>query len=225
MIIHVKKININVNWIHIRVELNSDVIASKKRPYHHGDLRAALMHAALSLVGEHGVKGLALSDAARLAGVSVAAPYRHFKDKEALLAEIAEQGFGLFRDALARVSQKYPNDKVKRLVEMGIAYVDFAMKYRSHFKVMWDGGISKAKYPNVEKTAYEAYLLLEGAARDLLPVAHLGRQQALIAAAWSLVHGYAALALEHELEVVTPEQGNKKLLRQSLHLLLDQFAT
>jgi len=201
------------------------VIASKKRPYHHGDLHAALMHAALSLVEEHGVKGLALSDAARLAGVSVAAPYRHFKDKEALLAEIAEEGFGLFRDAMARVSQSHAKDKVKRLVEMGIAYVDFALEHRSHFKVMWEGGISKAKYPGVEKTAYEAYLLLEAAARDLLPMAQPGRQQALIAAAWSLVHGYATLALEHELEVVTPGQGNKKLLRQSLHLLLDQFAT
>jgi AcrR family transcriptional regulator len=225
MIVHVKEINMDVNWIHIHVELNSVVIATKKRPYHHGDLRAALMRAALLLVEEHGVKGLALSNAARLAGVSVAAPYRHFKDKEALLAEIAAEGFGLFRDALARASQSYPKDKVKRLVEMGVTYVDFALEHRSHFKVMWEGGISKAKYPEVEKTAYEAYLLLEGAARELLPTAHPGRQQALVATAWSLAHGYATLALQRELEVVAAEQGGKKLLRQSLHLLLDQFAT
>ena len=139
--------------------------ATKKRPYHHGDLRSALMRAALLLVEEHGVKGLALSDAARLAGVSVAAPYRHFKDKEGLLAEIAAEGFGMFRDALARATQSYPKDKVKRLVEMGVAYVDFALEHRSHFKVMWEGGISKEKYPEVGKTAYEAYLLLEGAAQ------------------------------------------------------------
>ena len=106
-----------------------------KRPYHHGDLRAALMTAALSLIDQHGVKGLALSDAAHLAGVSVAAPYRHFKDKEALLAEIAAEGFTLFRDALARAAQSHPEDKVKRLVEMGVAYVDFALHHRSHFKV------------------------------------------------------------------------------------------
>ena len=182
------------------------------------------MRAALLLVEEHGVKGLALSDAARLAGVSVAAPYRHFKDKEALLAEIAAEGFGLFRDALARVTQSHPKDKVKRLVEMGVAYVEFALEHRSHFKVMWEGGISKDKYPEVAKTAYEAYLLLEGAARDLLPAAHPARQQALVATAWSLVHGFATLTLERELEVVAAEQGGKKLLRQSLHLLLDQFA-
>src|ERR1700724_1160687 len=108
-----------------------------KRAYHHGDLRAALIQAALTLIAEHGVKGLALSDAAHLAGVSVAAPYRHFKDKDGLLAEIAAEGFGLFRDALARATQSYPKDKVKRLGEMGLAYVDFAAEHRSHFKVMW----------------------------------------------------------------------------------------
>src|SRR3984885_10199770 len=99
----------------------STVIAAKQRPYHHGDLRAALIRAAVQLVEQHGVKGLALSDAARLAGVSVAAPYRHFADKESLLAEIAAEGFGLFRDALARATQNYPKDKDRRVVEMGVA--------------------------------------------------------------------------------------------------------
>jgi AcrR family transcriptional regulator len=197
---------------------------TKKRPYHHGDLRSALMRTALLLVEKHGVKGLALSDAARLTGVSVAAPYRHFKDKEGLLAEIAAEGFGLFRDALTRATQSYPKDKLKRMVEMGVAYVDFAVEHRSHFKVMWEGGISKEKYPEVGKMASEAYLLLEGAARDLLPAANPAQQQALIASAWGLAHGFATLTLERELEVVAAEQGGKKLLRQSLHLLLDQFA-
>jgi AcrR family transcriptional regulator len=195
-----------------------------KRPYHHGDLRATLLRAALLLIEEHGVKGLALSDAARLAGVSVAAPYRHFKDKEALLAEIAAEGFVMFRDALARAYKTNPKDKVKRLVEMGMAYVDFALEHRSHFKVMWEGGISKAKYPQVRPAAQAAYLLLEEAAKDLLPAAPAERQQALVATAWSVVHGYATLTLERELDVIAADQGSKKLLRKSLHLLLDQFA-
>jgi AcrR family transcriptional regulator len=195
-----------------------------KRPYHHGDLRAALMTAALSLIDEHGVKGLALSDAAHLAGVSVAAPYRHFKDKEALLAEIAGEGFTMFRDALARAAQSHPDDKVKRLVEMGVAYVDFALKHSSHFKVMWEGGILKANYPEMQHTAYQAYLLLQGAANDLHPQAHPSRQQALVRAAWSVVHGYAMLTLEGELPAHGTEQNARNLLRQSLHLLLDQFA-
>jgi AcrR family transcriptional regulator len=176
------------------------------------------------LIAEHGVKGLALSDAARLAGVSVAAPYRHFKDKEALLAEIAAEGFALFRDALALASKKSQGDKVKALEEMGVAYVAFAMQHKSHFKVMWEGGISKAEYPVVREPAQRAFLLLQQAAIDLLPKAKLDRQQALVGAAWSMVHGYATLMLEHELDVVAEGQSDMKLLRQSIHLLLDQFA-
>jgi AcrR family transcriptional regulator len=201
------------------------VTPSRKRPYHHGDLRTALIEAALSLVEKHGVKGLALSDAARLAGVSVAAPYRHFKDKETLLAEIAAEGFVLFRDALARAAQTNPKDKVRRLVEMGVAYVDFALEHRSHFKVMWESGIPKEKYPEVGKVAHEAYLLLEKAAIDLLPGAPAGRQQALVATAWSVVHGYASLTLESALSVVPTGGNERKRLRQALHLLFDQFAT
>jgi AcrR family transcriptional regulator len=195
-----------------------------KRAYHHGDLRAALMQAALALIAEHGVKDLALSDAACLAGVSVAAPYRHFKDKDALLAEIAAEGFRLFRDALARALQKNQGDKVKALAEMGVAYVEFAVQHKSHFKVMWEGGISKADHPMVEQPAYQAFLLLQQAAIELLPKARPERQQALVSAAWSLVHGYATLLLEHELDVVAGKQSDMKLLRQSIHLLLDQFA-
>ncbi len=189
-----------------------------KRAYHHGDLRAALLRAALTLIDEHGVKGLALSDAARLVGVSVAAPYRHFKDKEALLAEIAAEGFGMFRDALARAVASHKKNKATCLVEMGVAYVGFALQHRAHFKVMWESGISKDKYPEVREAAKDAYQLLEKAATDLLPGVTPARQKTLVATAWSLVHGYAALTLEQELP------DNPKLLRQSLHMLVDQFA-
>jgi len=195
-----------------------------KRPYHHGDLRAALMTAALSLIDEHGVKGLALSDAAHLAGVSVAAPYRHFKDKEALLAEIAAEGFTIFRNALVQASQSHPEDKVKRLVEMGVAYVDFALHHRSHFQVMWESGIIQANHPEMQQTAQQAYRLLEEAANALHPRAHPSRQQALVRAAWSLVHGYAMLTLAGELPAPGTEQNDRNLLRQSLHLLVDPFA-
>jgi AcrR family transcriptional regulator len=194
-----------------------------KRQYHHGDLRAALVQASLSLIAKHGVQGLALSDAAHLAGVSVAAPYRHFKDKEALLAEIAREGFVIFRDGLARALHTRAEDKVGRMVEMGVAYVDFALRHRAHFKVMWEGGLAKKKYPEVLDAAHQAYLLLQGAAVDLLPEAPREKQQALIAAAWTTVHGFASLALEKELDVVGAPQ-NKQLLRQTLHVLFDQFA-
>lgn len=198
--------------------------ATRKHAYHHGDLRTALVRAALQLIEKHGVKGLALSDAARLSGVSVAAPYRHFKDKEALLAGIAAEGFALFHDALAQALESHPKDKGKRLVEMGVAYVDFAIKHPSHFKVMWESVIPKDKYPEVRQVANSAYQLLQQAVFELLPESSAARRQALIAAAWSIAHGYASLTLGRELEVVTAGKDNRKLLRQALHLLIDQFA-
>jgi hypothetical protein len=140
-----------------------------------------------------------------------------------LLAEIAAEGFTIFRDALARAAQTHSEDKVKRLVEMGVAYVDFALHHRAHFKVMWEGGIVQANYPEMRQTALQAHLLLEEAVKDLLPRAHPTRQQALVRAAWGLAHGYAMLTLEGEMGVDEAEQTGKKLLRQSLHLLLDQF--
>jgi AcrR family transcriptional regulator len=149
---------------------------------------------------------------------------RPTKDKEALLAEIASEGFTMFRDALAHAAQSHPDDKVKRLVEMGVAYVDFALDHRSHFKVMWEGGIAKANYPEMRQTAHQAFLLLQEAANGLHPRAHPSRQQALVRAAWSLVHGYAMLTLEGELPAHVSEQSDKNLLRQSLHLLLEPFA-
>jgi AcrR family transcriptional regulator len=200
------------------------VTAPRKHAYHHGDLRTALIRAALQLIGEHGVKGLALSDAARLSGVSVAAPYRHFKDKEALLAEIAAEGFALFRDSLARAMEDHPRDKIKRLVEMGVAYVDFAINHPSHFKVMWESAIAKDEYPEVRQVADAAYRLLQQAVFDLVPGSFPARRQALVVAAWSVVHGYASLTLGRELDVATEGKDSKKLLRQSLHLLVDQFA-
>jgi Tetracyclin repressor-like, C-terminal domain len=107
---------------------------------------------------------------------------------------------------------------------MGVAYVDFALHHRSHFKVMWEGGLCKANYPEIQDTASQAYLLLEKAANDLHPRAHPSRQQTLIGAAWSVVHGYSMLTLEGALPVQGPQQNASNLLRQSLHLLLDQFA-
>jgi hypothetical protein len=108
-------------------------------------------------------------------------------------------------------------------VELGVAYVEFALEHPSHFKVMWEGVVPKDKYPNVKQAAYEAYQMLEEAVIDLLPKSFAEEQQALMVAAWGVVHGYAALVLGGEFEIVGAQRGTKKLLRRSLHLLVDQF--
>ena len=110
---------------------------TKKRPYHHGDLRSALMRAALLLVEEHGVKGLALSDAARLAGVSVAAPYRHFRDRDQLLADIAQLGFGHFEAALAQAWNQGAPDPMTAFCNIGKAYLEFARTQPGYYAAMF----------------------------------------------------------------------------------------
>ncbi len=103
-----------------------------------------------------------------------------------------------------------------------MAYVDFALEHRSHFKVMWEGGISKEKYPRLPGQRMKHIYCWKGRLRTCcLPLRLAGKR--LVASAWSLVHGFATLTLERELEVAAADKEAKKLLRQSLHLLLDQF--
>src|SRR5262245_55878012 len=106
--------------------------------YQHGDLREALIQAGLKLLSETGVDGLGLRAAAQLAGVSHAAPYRHFRDKDALVAAIAERGFRLLtqamRDEIARAPSR---DVTSRLRAMGHGYVTFALTHPAYFRVIF----------------------------------------------------------------------------------------
>ena len=106
-----------------------------KRPYHHGDLRAALITAALSLIDEHGVKGLALSDAAHLAGVSVAAPYRHFKDKEALYGAVLDQVFGGLLACVGEVLSRDLPPREKILAYAG-AHFDYVASHPMYPRIV-----------------------------------------------------------------------------------------
>ena len=143
------------------VELLSDEAGKlpERQPYHHGDLRAALMAAALALIDEHGVKGFTLKDAARMAGVSVAAPYRHFADKEALLRAIREEGFAGFDAALAASGEQSATAE-ERILELGMAYVRFAIGHPAHFRVMFGmaGGpkVAQAEMPTGFRLLVEA---------------------------------------------------------------------
>ena len=115
--------------------------------YQHGNLREALVQAGLKLLSEGGVEGLSLRAAAQLAGVSHAAPYRHFKDKDALVAAIAEQGFRLLtasmRAQLAVLDARHSVDTHERLVALGKGYVGFAWEHLAYFRVIFGGVLAK----------------------------------------------------------------------------------
>lgn len=171
-------------------------------PYHHGDLRRALLDAALALVEKEGPQGLTLRAAARMAGVSQAAPYRHFKDKEALLAAVAEEGFHALAKKMEAALASAGNDPVARFQATGIAYVEFAAENPSHFRVMFGAEIGdKEAYGSLREAGRATYAMqleaIEACRKaGLVPMANM---EVLSLAAWSLVHGLSSLIVDERL--------------------------
>ena len=182
---------------------------ARKRPdaYQHGDLRRALIQAGLKLLSEGGVAGLSLRAAAELAGVSHAAPYRHFRDKNALVAAIAEEGFRLLTAEMrAAISACGSSDLLARLRAAGAGYVTFAIRHPAYFRtifgeVTYSEHETKPEMQALRAAGEEAYAVLrdlvgEGIRRGRL---RAGDPDQLSLAAWSLVHGLSMLAISGQL--------------------------
>lgn len=177
-------------------DLNSVNMAVVERPYHHGDLRAALVAAAEAVIAERGVDGFSLREAARRAGVSPAAPGHHFGDARGLLTAVAARAFRDFGDALAAADQG--GGRAARLRGQGMAYVRFALAYPARFDLMWRRALLDKSDPELKAAADRAFVTLDRAARGAEATRHGPEDLALAPsiAAWSMVHGFAWLALE-----------------------------
>jgi AcrR family transcriptional regulator len=140
----------------------------KRRPSgrHHGNLRNDLLRAALELVGERGPHGFTLAEASRRAGVSVAAPYKHFADRESLLAELAVQGYRTQRERFA-AALAGEDDPVEQLGRFAAAYVRFAAEEPALFDVTFHAGIDKSRFPGLASAGDEVSALLLPVARRL----------------------------------------------------------
>jgi AcrR family transcriptional regulator len=169
----------------------------KRRAYHHGNLKAALIETGLELIEEKGVQALTLREIGARLGVSRSAAYRHFTDKANLLGEISEAGFTQFADALAAARDSAHPDFASRLSAMGVAYVRFAADHRAHFEVMF----SPQDEPRASPAGARAFAILEDTIRegqqsgDVRP----GDSAELARMVWSLVHGISMLRLERDL--------------------------
>ncbi len=160
--------------------------------YHHGRLREALIAAALDILNEGGPGALSLREAARRAGVSAMAPYRHFADREALLAGVAAVGFERFRDALVAADASCRGSDA--LIAQGAAYVGFALAHPALFRLMF--GATPAKSANLASVGASAYRVLAERVASLVGPA---RAEDWTLACWSIVHGVAMLALDGHL--------------------------
>ncbi len=171
--------------------------------YHHGDLRRALLDAALELVRSAGPPALTLRAAARLAGVSQAAPYRHFADKQALLAAVAEEGFRSMTAAMRWAMRPHGDEPLLRFRALGLSYVGFARSHPAHFAVMFGPELAdRSVHPSLAEAAGEAFRLLVAAIGDCQKAgfARKGDPEELAVAAWSTVHGLSALIVNGQLE-------------------------
>jgi len=170
--------------------------------YHHGDLRRALLDATLELVAQRGPEGFTLRAAAKLAGVSDAAPYHHFADKDALLAAVAEEGFNKLYDELDRAGRAHPESPRERARALGVAYVLFAAKNPSHFRVMMTRPLKEhAHNLKLARAAATAFQYVRDALLGALSAEEAARlpTEQLIFGSWGLVHGLSYLAIDGQL--------------------------
>ncbi|MFI6651297.1 TetR/AcrR family transcriptional regulator [Streptomyces sp. NPDC050529] len=185
---------------------------SSDRTYHHGDLRRALLAAALDVIRTEGPAALSLRDLARRAGVSHAAPAHHFKDRIGLLTAIAAEGYGLFADALADAPD---------LRERGVRYVRFATEHPAHFQVMFQPDLHRADDPDLLAAKERATAELRAGVTEL-PAAGRGDDARLAGvAAWSLAHGFATLLLSGNLSGAVGDRDPEEVFRTLAYLLFD----
>ena len=185
------------------------------QPYHHGDLRSALVGAALELLEEGDIEKLSLRAVARRAGVSAMAPYRHYPDKEALLAAVAQRGFDGLRTALADADSASPPDEA--LLAQGTAYVRYALDNQILFRLMF-GPPRRGDHCDLRASSQTAFSVL------MRRVEHETRPadvQARALGYWSLVHGLAMLILDGQTAVVGIQTPDNSTIQHTLAGMLD----
>ena len=193
---------------------------TEKSTYHHGNLRAALLGAAFSILVESGVEGLSLRGVARRAGVSPGAPYNHFKDKQAILSELARSGRAQAVHAFtaAVANEKTPQTKLRAL---GAAYVGYALEHQAEFKLMFDGAL----LPYLEGKPEDAPIL--DAFREIIyeSTDRFSAAELDVAAitAWSLVHGLAQLLVGGPLQELAKDPAQVGALVKQVTAKLERL--
>jgi AcrR family transcriptional regulator len=192
-----------------------------KKQYHHGDLKNALVQAGMEILSEAGAEALSLRKVASRAGVSHAAPYAHFSDKQGLIAAISTEGFRQLYKRIRAAIETNSGDPASRLVEAAGAYIQFAQENQALFKVMFSGILEKeAVYPDFVQISQQNFQQLVSLVRDCQQAGLLrpGPENVLALSVWSLVHGLVALLLERQIShTILERYPLKELLYQTLN--------
>lgn len=195
--------------------------------YHHGDLHAQLIDASETLLAERGLEGFSLREVARRSGVSPAAPAHHFGDVDGLLNAVATLAFDGLTEALEAGNQRGGDNPIARLREQGVGYVDFALRHPGRFGLMFRSGLCKSEA--LQRSADRAFMALERGVRDMMGIAPetplaAGQWQVLLAV-WSVVHGFAHLALAGKFDAFSPVGGRTAMLREIVAPMLERQLT
>ncbi len=182
----------------------------KKPKYHHGDLRAALIDASLKIIATEGAEALTLRSAAREAGVSHAAPYAHFEDKEDLVAAVKDEGFKELQQILSASLAALPDDSETRVAAMAVEYLRFAAEQPAKYTVMFRRPLAKTPRPTFTyiETGREVFKML--AAEVAAMVAKKKgtpafRPELITMVSWSALHGLCALWNDGPMMLIAPE--------------------
>ena len=189
-----------------------------KPAYHHGDLPQQAHQLALDTLREHGDAAISLRALAKQIGVSAPALYRHFMDRESLLAELAITGFQALRKRLLAVDQAQPR---QALIDIGLVYVSFAQEEPNFYRLMFGGRVlPKGVHPRLDTAGKSAFRVLENTIARAQQAGYIKPMPLMLvtAAAWSLVHGLAQLSIDGPLPITEAEP---QLAQGVLTLLLD----
>jgi AcrR family transcriptional regulator len=218
-------VNIYVGIVNMISSGTMKKIRVAKKPvdaYQHGELKAALIDAGLKLLSEGGVEALSLRGAAQLAGVSHAAPYRHYKDKEALLAAIGERGFRILKASmLAELEQSSATRAHDKVAALGLGYLAFATQHPAYFQLIFNGMMNRPDTPDELRAAgMDAFEVLHSTVAAGIRAGELRQADTDVMAftCWSLIHGFATLVTNGAIPEVSA--GTERTLATQLMDLL-----
>ncbi len=176
-----------------------------KNKFHHGDLREALIAATRELLVEHGPDGFSLADACRRAGVTTAAPYKHFRDKQEILEEIVLRGFEELTAANAKAVDEGGPGTVAGITAMGMSYLDFAVAQPAVFRLMFGHKSAIKEVKQIDETGNQCLKnVIEQVAAYCRKHGHTADAEKIAIRLWTFVHGASSLQLDGDYERVAP---------------------
>lgn len=187
-----------------------------EKTYHHGDLKNALIQASIAILAREGIAGLSLRKAAQEVGVSHAAPYAHFTDKQALIAAIAADGHRKMNARFTEIRDSYPDDPLRQLVETAWAYAEFGLEETDHFRVTYSSAVAKERdYPALVDMIERNLAILRSLVARCQEAGILaaGDTDLVALGLWGSVHGFTSLILEGQVShEVASRYGKREML-------------